>query len=404
MSPPQTEFEKSGDSYRLVVRELGISIEVDYLRRESSQLKGELLVRCNLPGARTFDGVLSHGDFNLSSSRVREGQAKYLATRARTKPAEVDWIGLLEEFCQRVLESDKDGDDLGPLAELERPGPDEALHVIGLRLLARHPVIFFGDGGTAKSYIGLYIAGLLAERGRRVALFDWELAGEDHRDRLERLFGGDGMPEILYGRCTRPLVHEAVRLRRAIRKHKIDYAIFDSISFACNGPPEAAEVANGYFQALRSMGKIGSLHIAHVAKALEGADKRPFGSTFWHNGARATWNVKIAESMPGLNTTTIALHNRKANLGPLRPSLAFRFTFTEDSTKVNRIDIADEPDLTVDLSIRQRMALAVRHGSMDPEALGEEIDANPDTIRRTARRYKNQFIILDGGKIGLLQK
>jgi hypothetical protein len=33
--------------------------------------------------------------------------------------------------------------------------------------------------------------GHLDQAGMRVGLFDWELAGEDHRDRLERLFGAN---------------------------------------------------------------------------------------------------------------------------------------------------------------------------------------------------------------------
>src|SRR6185369_3527639 len=99
------------------------------------------------------------------------------------------------------------------LRALSKATSDDTLEIDGLSLLRRHPSIIFGDGGAAKSYTCLYLAGRLAERGMQVALFDWELAGEDHRDRLERLFGPD-MPKIIYARCERPLVYEVDRLRR----------------------------------------------------------------------------------------------------------------------------------------------------------------------------------------------
>jgi hypothetical protein len=109
----------------------------------------------------------------------------------------------------------------------------------------------------------------------RVGLFDWELAGEDHRERLERLFGAK-LPGVRYARCNRPFVHELDRLRRIVRDEALDYVIFDSVAFACDGPPEAAEVAGRYFQSLRQLGIVGSLHIAHISKA-DGADQKPFG-------------------------------------------------------------------------------------------------------------------------------
>lgn len=119
---------------------------------------------------------------------------------------------------------------------MPRPERDDDIKVEGLTFPRRHPATLFGDGGAAKSYTALYVAGRLAQRGLAVGLFDWELCGEDHRDRLERLFGAD-MPLIMYVRCERPLSVEADRLRRVVREHNLQYAIYDSIAFACDGPP-----------------------------------------------------------------------------------------------------------------------------------------------------------------------
>lgn len=392
------EFSAIGDDrYRLELPAIGIALEVDRLRRERNELVGELSVRCELPGARTFDGSLFIGNFNLSPLRARSEMAKHLAQRANTN--DVDWQGFIEEFCERVLKAERTGQPAVDLRTLPAPAAEDALQIEGLRLLRRHPTILFGDGGAAKSYLGLYLAGRLAEREMRVALFDWELCGDDHRDRLERLFP-DGMPRVLYARCERPLVYESDRLRRIVRENEIEYAIFDSVAFACDGPPEAAEVAGRYYRAVRQIAG-GSLHIAHVSKG-ENADQKPFGSAFWHNGARSTWFAQLVSS--DRDNLSLGLFNRKANLGRLQPPLGFTVSFSEERTTFRRADVADNPELAAKLTVRQRMAHLLRGGSMTMQQLAEEIDAKVDTIERTAYRNKGLFIVMEGGKVGLLEK
>src|SRR4030095_3093537 len=112
--------------------------------------------------------------------------------------------------------------------------------------------------------------------------------------------------------CVRSLPEYVHRRGRIWRDEEIGFTFYDSVAFACDGPPEAAEIAGRYFRAVREI-NCGSLHIAHVTKA-ENADQRPFGSAFWHNGARCTWNVQTAE--PDSNgSLRLALFNRKSNLG-----------------------------------------------------------------------------------------
>jgi hypothetical protein len=127
-------------------------------------------------------------------------------------------------------------------------------------------------------------------------------------------------------------VYEVDRLRRIVRDGNIDFAVFDSVAFACDGPPEAAEVAGRYFRSVRQIGG-GSLHIAHVSKG-EGADQKPFGSAFWYNGATCLWYVKQDEASAGTDSLRIGLFNRKVNLARLRPPLGFSITFAEDSRSV----------------------------------------------------------------------
>jgi hypothetical protein len=319
---------------------------------------------------------------NLSSVRARQERGKYLATRARVE--DVNFVGFLEELAQRVIACEREGAPAVLLRDLPRPKPDDAINVDGLPLLRRHAVTLFGDGGTFKSYLGLYYAGRLDQVGHRVGLFDWELAGEDHRDRLERLFGPE-MPGVVYARCSRPLVDEANRLRRIVQDNRLEFAVFDSVAFACDGPPEAAEVAGRYFQALRGLGEFGSLHVAHISKA-EGSDQKPFGSVFWHNGSRATWFVKPAEGMPGVPTIAVGLYNRKANLGALRPAVGYEITFGEDETTLRRVEVGATPELAVGLTTRQRIASALRSGARTVAELAEDLDLKADTVEKTVKR------------------
>jgi hypothetical protein len=381
------QFRALGETrYVFAIPDLQLELDVDRLRREKHTLVGELAVRCGLAGARTVNGnSLSVADFNLSSARARTERARQLDKL--TAATELDWERLLEEFCQRVLTAEREGRPATMLREFSRP-VDDHLDVDGVRLHRRHPVILFGDGGTAKSYTGLYLAGVLDQRGVRVLYADWEFAGEDHRDRLERLFGSE-MPGIQYIRCERPMVYEADRIRRIVREDQIEYLFADSIAFACDGPPEAAEVAGAYFRAVRQIG-VGSLHIAHVTKG-ENGDKKPFGSSFWHNGARSTWNVKPADQIPGHGELSIGLFNRKANIGPLRPAIGFRISFSDKRTTFKRVDLRDVQELAPQLPLWQRMSHELREGPQTIVQLADALGAKVDTIERTARRKDSVF-------------
>lgn len=391
------------DRYSLALPDLGVILEADRLRRESGQLVGELLVKCDQPKARTVNGgILSLADFNFSSARARTERARLCAQQA--PGAKIDWQRLLEDFSQRVLEAERTGAPAIDLREVGRAQPEPMLCVEGFTFPRSHPTILFGDGGTCKSLLALYLAGRLAERGLGVGYFDWELDQYSHYERLERLFP-DGMPRIIYAKCDRAVIHEVDRLRRIVREHDLGFAIFDSVALATDGPPEAAEAAARYFRAVRQIG-IGSLHIAHVTK-LDDADK-PFGSVFWHNGARSTWNVKLAQSSPDGSALEIGLFERKANLGRLHSPIAFRITFDAARIDVVRTDVADSPDLAEYMTLRQRLIHLLRRGPRKLETLTAELCSDekisPDSVRRTLQRYKQIFVALGDGLYALRER
>ncbi len=392
------DFSRLTDGrYRLRFDHSGIELEVDRLRRRFDELVGELTVRCDLAGAQTIEGVLCSSDFNFSSLTARQRHAGVLANRARTN-SKLDWHGALDWCCQLVLRAEREGQAPVRLAEVARPikgGDDHEVH--GFSLPRRHPAIAFGDGGGGKSLIALWLAGTLASRGLRVGFFDYELAAPDHRERLEQLFGADLPADLWYVRCEAPLARDSDRLRRLVAEQRLDYLVFDSVGYACDGAPESAEAALGYFQALRRLGPVGSLHLAHISKA-EGADRRPFGSAFWHNSARATWFIKPSDDSAASDTLSIGVFERKRNLGRQRAPFGLEVQFTPERTTFHRVDIATVPEFASRVSINQRIASALRGGSMTREALAAELDTNPETLRRTLNRAisKGQLVRFPG--------
>jgi hypothetical protein len=390
---PAVNFETIDEGHYVgVVEDLGVEFDVDRLRRERHELFGELAVSASFAGARSHGARLSIGTFNLSSPRARQERAKQLTERARTN-GKIDWLGLLEEFCQRVFDAERAGRPAVLLRDLPRPHAADALDVQGLRLFRDHPVIWFGDGGASKSYLALFTAGCLAQAGLTVLLADWELCGDDHRDRLERIFGPNEMPPVLYARCDRPMVYEADRLGRLVQQHRVSFLICDSIAFACDGPPEAAEVASRYFQAVRRIG-IGSLHLAHTNRS-ERADEKPFGSTFWHNGARGTWHVKPSES--GMrDRLVVGLFNKKSNLGPLCPAVGFEILFDANRTAFARIELMDVGDLAAELPLWQRIAQTLKGGPRTLAEIAGALDAKVDTVEKAVKRKASVFERISG--------
>jgi len=380
-------------------------LELDQLRADRGEVFAEMTVTSTAPTG----GTLHVARVNLLSTRSRADLAKHLAQRA--PGLSTDWPKLVEIASIETVRAFREG---APAILLrDAPVPIDAGYVLPPLLVARMPTILFGDGGSAKSLLALAAAasietghpylGLEPAMTGRVALLDYEMDASEHRERLRRLTG-EPMPGILYVPCSRPLADDVDRIRRIVARHDIDYLIVDSVGLACDGPPEAAEVANRFFGALRELG-LGSLLVAHVNRS--GDTERPFGSTFWHNSARSTWYAKKQQEAAS-STLTVGLFNRKSNLGPLRSPLAFEITFGDGETTISKTSIASAPDLAAELPLRLRMAQLLRTGALSYADIAAALNVKLETVSKTASRYEGHLFtkLTDGGsvRIGLLEE
>lgn len=385
-------------------------VDFDLLRTErSGDLTGEATVRMTGPGAGRH---VHTARMTLTGTRSRAEVAKQCHARARELTAE-DWDGIIEVACVRTIEAFRTGEPAILMRDAVQPMADGQL--VPPFAHAMLPEIVFGDGGTGKSELALALGasiqsgqaylGLDVTGTRTVGYLDWEMTAWEHRQRLAALCGPD-MPAIVYIPCVGPLREQVDRLRRIARGRGIGYWIVDSIAPACGGEPEAAEVALGYFMALRSLGG-GSLSVAHVKKEGKDADYKPFGSSFWHNMARSTWYAKKQQETNS-PTLTLGLYHRKSNLGPLRSPLAFEITFGDGETTISKTSIASAPDLAAELPLRLRMAQLLRTGALSYADIAAALNVKLETVSKTASRYEGHLFtkLTDGGsvRIGLLEE
>jgi hypothetical protein len=189
-------------------------------------------------------------------------------------------------------------------------------------------------------------------------------------------------------------VYEVDRLGQLCERHRVDYLVCDSISFACDGPPEAAEVAGRYFQALRQL-RVGSLHLAHTNRS-DRADEKPFGSAFWHNGARATWFVKRASDDSNERSVLIGLFNKKANLGRRASAAGFLITFDEERTTIHVASLAEDAEMATQLPLRARICHALRRGPLTLVSLSEQLEAKVESVDKAVRRHTKLFTRVSG--------
>lgn len=403
-----TEFDQSPwifaripGGYESKCQILGITITADDIKRKSDELIALLCVRSTMTGLRTVeDDILKTGTLNFYAQTSRVTWVKSLRAACPGEAQSLDWETYLERFVNQVIKSERLGDPMVELSDVELS--DNNRYLIPGIISAEETTIWFGDGGSMKSYLAL-AAGATVSSGspsflgvepterRRVGYVDWEWGSQAHRRRLGRMAQDKQMPQMSYIRCDRPLTHEVPRLQRLIHENDLGFLILDSIVFGCDGPAENSDTAGRYIMAVRQLG-IPCLLIAHVTKAEDG-DKKPFGSAFWANSARLTWFVKKSGEYG--DTSMIGMFNRKNNDDRNLEPRAFRFWFQDDLLRTvispaSADEIANEPEIADRLPLRDRIINAVRSGPKTMVEIAAEIDKTVETVATTVRREESK--------------
>jgi hypothetical protein len=191
-----------------------------------------------------------------------------------------------------------------------------------------------------------------------------------------------------YLRCHAPLTLEADRIRRYCDEHQIAFVGGDSVALACDGKLADDDVAVRFHRACAN-DLPPSLWAAHVPKSNVGPDAKetvgPFGSVFFSNLCRMTWQVK-KQVGASEDLVTVALMPTKQNDGPRVGPMGLEFDFSADRIGVRPVDLAAVDGLAERLPLSVRMAHALKRGPMTLASLAEELGAKLDSVIKAANR------------------
>lgn len=395
----------------------GVSITLEQVSFNKTGLHSLISIRSALEGGRKVHGPVK---YDLLSTTGRETLIKYLKNRW-----EVNWPEILESLTDLVKARLDLGDAPVNLLEyMNRPASKWALWPL---ILDDQPTIVFGNGGTGKSLLALaamltleteypYLPGLEPAAGHHGLYLDWEASSYEHGERLNGLL--TGLPskqtlahqtvEVLHLSCAGVMANMVTQIKRQVDDRGVTFLIIDSAGLACGYEPEKSEMALGFFGALREIG-LPALIIAHQTKG----DSRgmPFGSIYWHNAARSTWEVKKYQA-PGDHILQVGLFHRKSNVGGLIRPLGFSFKFDSRSTPfmetnkgigIERVDVLDVPELAESSHTVDRIAGALRGGAMTVKEIHETTGIKEDTIRKTLDRHQGKRFIEAGTNLGVIK-
>lgn len=274
--------------------------------------------------------------------------------------------------------------------------------------------ILFGMGSSGKSYISLRIALSLItgvpfldrrpEKKVKVLYIDYEASKADLRTRLYRLMASRELHDkaeaiiekIRYARVFQPLKDIRDSIYKIIKREEIGFVIIDSVVPACGGEPERADIAGGYFNTLSSL-EIPTLSIAHETKTEN--HSYPFGSIFFHNLSRMTWNIQAEHDDMDSRITEVGLFHRKSNDGPLHKPIAIKIFHGDGFTDIGHGDINIWKE---DWTLSDRICDILSEGMKSKNMIEEELpDVPKNSVKVSlARLVKKGTVTLLGGKGG----
>ena len=341
-------FNRIGNIFKFDFPKKNIRIRLDKISQDrytSADIRIEYLRPLQFQAHHIFQSKA-----NIDQSSGANGKTSMVKTcynRADDMNYE-EWDAIIEYSCVSVLEAFRE-DETAPAINLRdlAEATDQGMLVSPL-FPANEPSIIFGEGGTGKSIITLWIAGLVSEgfgfdwvsaKKKNVLYLDYETSEAEFKRRGDKLSKGMGldMPyaNIWYRRYNSPLVDMVEHLREEIDRNDIGFIVVDSVGYACPEPISDKET-NKYFNAMRTFPNVTFINIAHTSKE-NSAKKTPFGSVFWWNGARSIWEIKKSQEQ-GESEINSVLHHRKINNGTMQKPIGFNLKFLPDSISVNNAD------------------------------------------------------------------
>ena len=354
------EVTESINSYLFTWEAEQITAKVGMINAHKSGIvDAEITVKTTRPG---YGSHLAHSSINIAKSRGRQDLVKVLSSRI----ADIDWSTAIDQVCLGSLERIRKGelvDDIDTCQDVQAPE-----YLIYPFIPKDQPTIFYGDSGTGKSYLVLYLAmsaiinkqdcpGNIQPKGKITPLIlDWETSRDEVAWRLHLLTKGNGNVDLhlKYRRCAMPLVDDLEQIQETIRDIKANFIIMDSLALACGGELNSAEPVIKFYAACRKL-KTTILIVAHIGKGTGSSGAGVYGSAFFKHYARSVWEIN---SRLQDNITKLGIIHKKVNNSSLHTSVALKLVFNKD-----------ENDRLTEVNVEQGIELPATVSSKNPDKI-----------------------------------
>lgn len=377
-------------------------LTVEGLRQGRDGLKGDVRVEVG-PFSDGQYKPLTEARMELASMSQRESWER----RLRKRWPNIGWDEVLDQFCIAVMTAEKRLDAPGiSLRHAQRP------HATGMLLnpllLAGLPSIWYGDGGTAKSYLALaaaislhteapVIGNMIPAQSLRVLYLDFEFDAWEHRERMRRVLrlpsdvDPEMMPDVAYLDCKGgTIVTQVDRIRAAAREFNAQFLIIDSISYAADGPLNEDETARLYYRILGYLG-LPSLSTAHIPK--NGDPDSPFGSIHWKTLSRLAWHFQVL-GRPSVDQLALKLTNKKVSTGGQLPQETITVNFDPEGVAIHEGAIEPEAPLQGEHWRQIRTLLERERRTMTYEEIALGVGLAPAQVKARVSEHKEAFMVL----------
>ena len=385
-------FEKRGTQHLYTWEQYALTVSLDQLTYEKDGLHCEIDVEFEYPGESVFK--YGPAKLNLSATRTISTLCSHLDKRFH-----FDWITAMDMISRLAILHEREGEPFENLSDLKESLPPAWL--LRPLVIENETTILFGDGGVGKSTLALAtlmsiqsgktILGIAPRKLLKGLYLDWEASSISQARRLFGFIKGHNLDNlnVQYLRCVTPLHEMTNQLVKRIGEENIGFIVVDSVAGACGGETEKAENAIKLFNAIGAL-KISALLLAHVTKSND-VSQKPFGSTYWHNLARSTIEVKQIRDY-GENSIHLMLLHRKNNYGILDSPIGLSIQFNDGKIVVGHEDPADRQEFSKELRVSDQIYNILMTGSKTINEIAELTDLKTKTIGETLRRNTRLFV------------
>ncbi len=288
------------------------------------------------------------------------------------------------------------------------------------------PLILYGDGGSAKSFLAMLLAmvnaspaggtwlGSTVKGNGRSLVVDFELNEDTFNRRADKVAKGlginrsdvSGLGYYEVGDLDTGTAFEEVY--ELCREHGFTLVVIDSVGLALQGDAgshkDVIEWHKSRIAPLSARG-ITTMLIDHQARSYSDDDyqsKGSFGSVYKGNLSRSVFQVQPRPVEEGSDTLVVRMRHRKANFTKLMKPFDVWVTFSDDNILIERHDVEDDALLTEKtISLESRILSAIRsHDKGTITDISEWLGAKRGSVGNAVRDLKKEGRLEEVGKEG----